>query len=189
MSRSDTATGMLREEHRLILQVAGVLDRMLLGLGTDEALDFDAVDECVAFFRRFADLCHHGKEEDLLFPELQARGMPRDEGPIAVMLYEHRLGRGFVGKMAEALPGARAGDADAVASLTQAARGYVDLIRGHIFKEDNVLFNMADRMVHGPACRALCDAYGVVCERRFEGQTKDELEELAAGLVERYPGD
>ncbi len=187
MDDTNTATGMLRDEHVLILQVAGVLDDIMSSAAVPAELDFDAIEECVAFFRLFADACHHGKEEDLLFPELEAQGLPRDDGPIAVMLYEHQVGRAFVRGMAEAVDGARAGDEAAVASLLENGRGYVDLIRGHIDKEDNVLFNMADNLVVGSSCERLCAEYDVVCARRFEGQTVAQLEGIAAGLAERYP--
>lgn len=182
---SETATSRLRDEHRVILRVADVLQALLATEQETGSWDFDAAADCIAFFRRFADLCHHGKEEDLLFPELQARGMPRDAGPIAVMLYEHQQGRAHVGHMREALDGARAGDEEKAAVLRNAASGYLQLIRGHILKEDNVLFEMADQLVQGPTCRSLCDAYGAVCARRFEGQTKQELEALAADLERR----
>jgi hemerythrin-like domain-containing protein len=39
------------------------------------------------------DVCHHGKEENSLFPELEKKGMPRNAGPIAVMLMEHEMTR------------------------------------------------------------------------------------------------
>ena len=187
MNETTTATAMLRDEHRLILEVTGVLNEILTGREEGASLDFDSVGECVAFFRLFADACHHGKEEDLLFPELVEAGLPADGGPIAVMLYEHRQGRAFVKAMADSLEGARQGDADAAAALTDAGRGYVDLIRSHIDKEDNVLFEMADQMVTGAACRNLCGAYDVVCARRFEGRTVEDLERLAATLRVRYP--
>ncbi len=102
MAESRTPTGMLREEHQLILRVLDVV-QSLLEKGDAGEWDFDAWDDCVAFFRLFADACHHGKEEDLLFPELEARGMPRDSGPIAVMLSEHKQGRALVAQMAGAL--------------------------------------------------------------------------------------
>ena len=35
----------------------------------------------------------------------------------------------------------------------------------------------------GSARDTLCQAYGVVCQRRFEGMSKEELEKLAEGLV------
>lgn len=185
MSTPRTPTSGLRDEHQWILKVAGVLETVL-DREPDHGLDLDAVEGCVSFIRLFADACHHGQEEDLLFPELQARGLPRETGPIAVMLQEHELGRSYARQMAASLPGARTGDADARTTLEHAARGYVDLIRGHIEKEDHVLFSMADQMVDGPACARLCDAYDVVCQGRFEGRTKGELERLATGLLARY---
>jgi len=185
MATDESATTGLREEHQWILKVAEVLDE-ILAREAEEGLDFHGIEGCVSFIRLFADACHHGQEEDLLFPELMAMGMPKETGPLAVMLKEHEMGRAYARHMVKALPGARAGDPDARQVLVNAARGYINLIRAHINKEDKVLFNMADQMVRGPACRSLCDAYGVVCQRRFEGMTKKELESLASGLVEKY---
>lgn len=180
----ETATSRLREEHERILEVADALAALVRAAEAGR-WNLDAFADCVTFIRLFADACHHGKEEDLLFPELERAGMPRDQGPIAVMLYEHQQGRAYARHMAGALDGARAGDPQAQATLRNAAMGYVNLIRGHIHKEDNILFQMADQAVRGPACRSLCDAYGVVCARRFEGHSKAELEALAARITGR----
>ena len=181
---TESATSRLRTEHQLILQVADVLET-LVGRSESGDTDFEALTDCIAFIRLFADACHHGKEEDLLFPALEARGMPHDQGPIAVMLFEHQQGRAFAKIMAGAIDEARAGNEEALIKLRNAATGYVNLIRGHINKEDHVLFEMADQAVQGPACQRLCDDYGLVCQRAFEGRTKEELEELAADLVAR----
>jgi len=181
---AETTTSRLRDEHAVILGVAEALQEIVAAADRGH-WSFDAFGDAVTFIRLFADACHHGKEEDLLFPELERAGLPRDRGPIAVMLEEHRQGRGLARHMAEALPAAREGDERARAVLKNAALGYVDLIRGHIAKEDNVLFNMADDAVTGPARRALCGAYAGVCSRRFEGRTKEELTALAARIRER----
>ena len=180
----ETATSRLRDEHQLILRVAAAM-QTLIAAADDDRWEFDAFEDCITFIRLFADACHHGKEEDLLFPELEKAGMPRDQGPIAVMLYEHQQGRAYAHHMAAALADARTGDTTARATLRNAAHGYVDLIRGHIMKEDQVLFNMADQMVRGPGCQSLCAAYGVVCARRFEGHTKEQLQELGARIHAR----
>lgn len=182
MTTQPSATALLREEHRLILRVAAALER-LLDIVDAGAPDWTALERTVEFLRLFADLCHHGKEEDLLFTELEAQGMPRDTGPIAVMLHEHREGRALVGAMSGVLERARQGDEAALARLVDAGRGYVDLIRGHIRKEDDVLFGIADRIVVGPACRRLCDAYTEACRSRFEGATKARLEALGEEIV------
>ena len=156
---NDSASGVLREEHQRILQVAQVLEDRLDGIMLAREPDFDVLEDCITFFRLFADACHHGKEEDLLFPELENAGLPGNAGPIAVMLEEHRYGRALVAGMADSLPGARAGDERERIAFERNGRGYVEMIRAHIGKEDNVLFNMADQLVGGSACRQLCGAY------------------------------
>jgi hemerythrin-like domain-containing protein len=184
---NDTPTRILRDQHRNILKVADVLEDVLGREPEPGAFDYDALEDCVAFIRLYADALHHGKEEDLLFPELEAVGMPRDAGPVAVMLHEHREGRAFAHAMAEAIPLARGGDVPAQRRLLNAGLGYVSLIRGHILKEDNILFNMADQMIGAPACRTLCAAYESVCARRFDGRSVGELEAILQRLLERYP--
>lgn len=185
MNRAETATSRLREEHQIILQVADAMQGLLADADGPSGPDFDTIGDCVTFIRLFADACHHGKEEDLLFPELEAAGLPRHQGPIAVMLQEHELGRAFARQMADSLPAAREGDGQALSKLAGAARGYIDLIRAHILKEDNVLFEMADQAVRGSACDRLCGGYGAVCARRFEGHSKEQLQALAASICER----
>ncbi len=179
----ESASHVLREEHQRILQVVNVLEDRLDDMGLGNEPDFDVLADCVTFFRLFADACHHGKEEDLLFPELENAGMPRDTGPIAVMLEEHRQGRWLVAGMAKALPGARAGDAGERTAFDRHGRGYIDMIRAHIAKEDNVLFNMADQLVAGPSCRQLCTSYEEADGCLFEQRTKAQLEALAEKLA------
>jgi len=183
-STAESATSRLREEHVRILEVADAPASLVAAAG-DDRWDLDAFTDCVTFIRLFADACHHGKEEDLLFPELEKAGLPHDQGPIAVMLHEHQQGRLFARHMAGALDGARAGDPQARATLRNAATGYVNLIRGHISKEDHVLFAMADQAVQGSACRSLCAGYGAVCARRFEGHSKEQLQDLGERIRER----
>jgi hemerythrin-like domain-containing protein len=178
---SERATRVLREEHRLILRVVARLDE-IMDPGS-QGPDLEGVEDCVAFFRLFVDACHHGQEEGLLFGELEAAGMPRAEGPLAVMLAEHRMGRALVAQMASALDEARAGSEEALDRLRSAALDYVDLIRGHIGKEDGVLFTHADHLLDEPACARLCAGYEASCATRFEGCTKAQLEALAERIL------
>jgi hemerythrin-like domain-containing protein len=175
-------TRVLREEHQWILAVSDALESLL---SAEPALDYEAVEQCVTFIRLFADACHHGKEEDLLFPALEACGLPHHAGPIAVMLHEHRLGREAVAIMREALPQARQGNAEARARLVGAGRGYIELIRNHIGKENHVLFDMADSMVLGERRTRLCAAYDGTCHHTFEECTKAQLEALGRDIIGR----
>lgn len=181
----DSATEVLREEHQLILQVVRSFENAADALAGGDATRLGTLSDCITFFRLFADACHHGKEEDLLFPELEETGMSRDVGPIAVMLAEHRRGRAYVRAMAESLPSAQSGDAEAVNTLLRAGRGYIDLIRAHIAKEDGILFHMADGLVSGTRCERLCEAYREADQCPFEERSKGQLEALADRILGR----
>lgn len=49
--------------------------------------------------QKILDMCHHGRKEDSLFPELENRGMSTHMGPIATMLMEHKRIREIVDRM------------------------------------------------------------------------------------------
>jgi hemerythrin-like domain-containing protein len=59
------------------------------------------------------------------------------------MLYEHNLGRQCLATVRESLPAARTGSQSAEAEIRRAGLDYVDLLRRHIWKEDNILFMIA----------------------------------------------
>ncbi|MDP7410972.1 MAG: hemerythrin domain-containing protein [Acidimicrobiales bacterium] len=182
--RSSSPTALLREEHQLILSVADALSRVLAVDSPGGPPAVDTVERCTTFFRLFADTCHHSKEEHLLFPALEACGMQRDAGPIAVMLYEHEQGRALVRAMVELLVQVRAGIREAESDLRTASANFVNLITSHIAKEDGILFEMADQVIEGPTCDALCAAYAELDDERYEGHSKQDLVDLAGGILE-----
>ena len=92
----EKAIEVLMSEHRLIEQVLGSLETFTSEIEGGLAPEPPLLADYGAFFREFADSCHHGKEEDVLFQRMDERGFPRETGPVAVMLYEHEVGRGHV---------------------------------------------------------------------------------------------
>jgi len=180
--QSESPVTALRTEHQVILRVVCVLGRLMDRF--EQAGEFPAstLARCVEFIRLFADACHHGKEEDLLFPVLESRGIPRDGGPIGVMLYEHQVARRLTREMAEALTADRTGNAASRKRFCLAARQYADLLTNHIFKEDSVLFNMGDRVMNPEDQRTLATKFCAVNCRAFEGRRREELEQIADEL-------
>lgn len=152
-------TRTLRDEHQLILKVLTGFESALNSARESRAVTKTVFDPFIEFFRGFADRCHHGKEEDKLFPCLQRCGMPGDCGPIAVMLEEHRQGRFHVRSMAEGLAAAETGEAAAVDAFLQHGFAFLQLLRDHIGKEDLVLFQIADEIVQGETLSQLTSSY------------------------------
>lgn len=142
----------LRAEHDVFLRALALLEGLGERLGNGTPVDRPTLDWLVAFFRNYVDRCHHGKEEQHLFPALERHGFPRHVGPVAVMLAEHEQGRALLRRMAEA--------EGAVAA--EAIRLYARLLRSHIDKENSVLFHLADQAVPEGEQAALGEAFAAV---------------------------
>ena len=127
------------------------------------------------FFKVFVDRCHHGKEEEYLFPKLQERGLPPDKGPIPVMLLEHMGGRNTVKAISEALERVKQGDSSAAAAVAANLAILDEHLRGHIDKENEVLFPMADKVLTAEDQQFLVAAF-----------EKHEAEEIGVGVHEKY---
>ncbi len=145
-------TDVLRAEHDVILRALDTLEAaarsLRAGGGPDDAWWKDAVE----WLRSFADRNHHAKEEASLFPALVKAGVPNEGGPVGVMLSEHVQGRAFI----------QAIEMGAGASRAEAAQRYVQLLRAHIDKENNVLFMMADGILDEQVQRELARQFEAV---------------------------
>ncbi len=170
-----SATQVLREEHEGILAMLAVVDAAAERLSQGKEIPADLFANSVDFFRNFADQCHHEKEERELFPKLVEHGIPNEGGPIGVMLAEHERGRAHVRALREAAEQVARGDATAVPALVSHAHAYVDLLRAHIDKENDILFVMADRVLSPDEQNTLQQAFERI-----------ERDHIGPGVHERY---
>ena len=176
----------LKQEHKVILRVMRVLRTLVARSGSGDGFELDSLKQCVGFFRYFADACHHAKEEDLLFPVLESRGVPNEGGPIGVMLYEHSVARKLTAQMGECIGAFEQGDAEAEARFRGAADQYIELLTNHIHKEDNILFNMGDQLMTTEDQSDLCGKFCEVGCKTFGGKKREELEAVADELETRW---
>ncbi len=168
---SGPATQPLMDEHRIIERMLAVLRRAAAKVEAGEQVDPSVFERAISFIRNFADGYHHAKEERALFTTMAAHGIPQQQGPIGVMLAEHEEGRAHVRGMAEALDKYAKGDKSAGLVLARHARGYADLLSAHIYKEDNILYPMGERVMPESAQKTLVEDY-----RRLEAQVLSDEE-------------
>jgi hemerythrin-like domain-containing protein len=136
----------LVEEHKLIKRMIDVLEKSIAKLEKGETVNPLVFEQATDFVRNFADKFHHAKEEDILFKEMVKKGMPEKDSPIEAMLIEHDQGREFVKGVVNATEDLQKGNKEAVKELIRNAKGYIELLREHIEKENDILYPLAERM-------------------------------------------
>ncbi len=181
-----TATKQLRDEHEGIKLMLAILEKVVSAGESGWKMDLEHIERMLEFFRVFVDKCHHGKEEEFLFLELEKHGIPKDGGPIGVMLSEHSSGRKYIQGMSDALAGLRRGAPEAAGSFTENARGYMSLLKQHISKENDVLFVMADKVLSPEENETLLESFEKLEIERIGLGKHEEFHKLLERLQDIY---
>jgi hemerythrin-like domain-containing protein len=173
------------QEHSLILQALSALEERLDAVEAEAPPDGAYFAKAVEFLRTFADRCHHGKEEGILFETMVADlDYSRRSGPVAVLTAEHEQGRECIRRMAEA--SALLGrDPAATRQLIQNGRDYIRLLRVHIDREDNVVFPMVDQFLDEADQARLAAEFERFDRREIEGGGREASLRLLEDLTRR----
>jgi hemerythrin-like domain-containing protein len=177
----------LTEEHKAIKEMLHILDLVCDKLESGQDIDPQHLEKIIEFIRGFADKCHHMKEEDVLFPAMEKAGIPREGGPIGVMLAEHTMGRDYVRAMSEAAAGYAAGNRAAAARFVENARNYTDLLTQHIDKEDNVLYVIADAHLSKQRQEEIEKAFEKIEAEKIGPGKHEEFHIIVHHLKQIYP--
>jgi hemerythrin-like domain-containing protein len=135
------ARGPLMIEHRLIERMISVIKGVLAKSESEHEVDPLFVDTAVDFIRVYADRTHHGKEEDILFRELNKKALRSEDSRIMKELVEeHVFGRQTTKALVEANTRYRNGDENALADIVANLKTLTRFYPKHIDKEDKIFF-------------------------------------------------
>ena len=135
------ARGPLMIEHRLIERMLANVKNLLVQVGQTKKIDPLLVDKAVDFIRTYADRTHHGKEEDILFRDLNNKELSEiDRRVMNELIEEHVFGRKTTKALVEANKRYRNGDSSALGDIVSCLNTLVDFYPKHIEKEDKVFF-------------------------------------------------
>jgi hemerythrin-like domain-containing protein len=133
--------GPLMWEHRLIERLVSVLSGELKQIDTSRKVDVDLLTTAVDFFRTYADRTHHGKEEDILFRELEKKPLSAEHARVMKeLIQEHVYARKTVGALVDAKDKYKAGDAGSIKDIVNYLKELINFYPVHIEKEDKQFF-------------------------------------------------
>jgi hemerythrin-like domain-containing protein len=150
---------LLSSEHKIILRTIDVLESMAKQAEAGKEFTKEDVNGIIEILRIFADELHQAKEENVLFPVFTKACDSSETDAIRHMLFEHEKDRSLIERLQNALlrsqPAEFAGHASYLA----------EILRTHIYKEDNILFDLIDKR--------LSDEDDVNIVREFQGFDRD----------------
>jgi len=134
-------------EHEMIERAMEVL-KANLGKVANGTYDKVQIGRAIDFLLEFGDKIHNTKEEEFLFPLMGKRGAPTEGGPIGVMLLEHDMERKLLVKMQMALDTLSSSSDDEKALFVKEGLEYLTIRAEHIWKENDILYNMARQILN-----------------------------------------
>ena len=171
---------MFVKEHRLIGRVVDALEAYVEALNGGEGEHRHDLLAMVTFFREYADLCHHEKEESILLPFLNEHGFDWSDGPIDEIRKEHDHERYLMRAMRQAA--LQTGDWSKAERkrIVEVSRTFVEFMRNHVDKEEKILL---------PKLRELPEAACEKLEKRLTRFDKSLIESGETELLRRLARD
>jgi hemerythrin-like domain-containing protein len=128
-------------EHRLIERMLAVIQKEIGRGEKQNKINPEFIDLAVDFIRIYADRCHHGKEEDILFRDLKQKPLSVEEKQIMdELIEEHQQGRKTVADLVKAKKQYLEGDQEALGLMLDRLKFLIDFYPRHIEKEDQRFF-------------------------------------------------
>jgi DUF438 domain-containing protein len=141
---SQTWRELLMTDHETTERVFAAVEKAFAAPGGPSA---GLVANLRTYLVEYVDRCHNLKEERTVFRFLERAGMPVQGGPVGVMLMEHAQAKALVGTLDATASAFLAGDKAALLDLHEAFTAYAELCKGHFWKENDILYPMAARLL------------------------------------------
>jgi hemerythrin-like domain-containing protein len=140
--------GPLMIEHRLIERLLLLVQREFQRIRDNIAVDpefafvdLEFIDTAVDFIRTYADRCHHGKEEDILFKAMAEKDLsPEHRRTMEDLIKEHAWARETTAGLVKAKDGYLMEKPGALNDLMDHLEKLVEFYPRHIDKEDKHFF-------------------------------------------------
>jgi hemerythrin-like domain-containing protein len=182
-----TPTEDLINEHKAIKIMLSIMGKIASDIKENKVFNVKDIEQIVDFLQTFADKCHHGKEETSLFPALVLAGIPKENGPIGVMLHEHTIGRGYIKEISRGLENNESGDTFSGELIADNLTNYVNLLQNHIKKEENILFPMANKILSEQRQKEIFEQFEKIEEDVVGHGVHEKYHELLNQLKSKYP--
>ncbi len=147
----------IRRDHEYILRRLDILQHIFMKSELTVIINKKDLAECVRFHAIFTGMCHNGKEEAILFKNLEAKGIDIVNGDIGNLAAEHRICSKFIKTLQDSLT-------DNPYELLSpefitGVVGFINHIESHINKENTLLLPIIDHFLSHSEQEMVCELF------------------------------
>ncbi|HIT88905.1 MAG TPA: hemerythrin domain-containing protein [Candidatus Merdenecus merdavium] len=176
------------EEHNDILRFNQVMRKACFKVLHGSEVPVEDFRVMIDFVRTYADKHHHGKEEKILFKEMQDH-----LGPIGTklithgMLVEHDLGRLHMSDLETALDEfEKTKEEELKLDIIASAVGYTKLLKRHIDKENEVVYTYGAKNLSPEILASVDERVKAFEEEAMDHQVQEHYSAILKELEEKY---
>jgi DUF438 domain-containing protein len=169
---------LLMRDHETTEKVFDAGEKALAAGEPDRAM----VKQLLRYFVEYVDGCHNKKEENHLFPLLEQRGIPSQDGPLGVMLQEHTRSKELLAQLKPLADSYADGDDGVLHELSRVYAEYIALLKQHFWKENDILYPMAEKALNQSDADKVVEGI-VATENALSPDTRSRYYQLADELV------
>ena len=170
-------------EHEMIERAMAVLNKCLDELEQAAAHPVQMI-RALDFLLEFGDKIHNRKEEELLFPLMADKGIPVEGGPLGVMLMEHRAERELLAAMIMQAKGLKGASPEAREEYRRKGLDYLRIRAEHIWKENDVLYKMGQRILTEEDNAALLAGFAKIDAETYGEAARDKFRQMLKEVEE-----
>jgi hemerythrin-like domain-containing protein len=175
--------GELMIEHRLIDRMLALMRIELDRIGAYGKADPEFIDSAVAFVKEYADICHHGKEEKILFARLaEKRLTPEMKKMVEDLVQEHRFVRDLTNDLVRAKDQYMNNRPEGKPGIISCLNSIVEFYPRHVEKEEKHFFIPAMDYFSDDEKETMLRMFREFDARLFH----DEFRMMVSGMEDRW---
>jgi hemerythrin-like domain-containing protein len=175
----------LTREHKDINELLNIMNKIADQIRSNKVFYTNDVEDILDFLLVFIENFHHQKEE-IFYPVLVSAGIPEEPESISIMLYEHVLSRNYLNEISCCVQNCKIGNDFSGELLADSLMKYVTLLKGHIKKEEKLIFPLADKQLSEEKQNEIYKKFEDIDKAVVGQRNHDHYHKMLQGLKFKY---
>jgi len=183
-----TPTENLIKEHEEINELLDIMSKIALKIKSKDVFYPTDVEEIIDYLIIIIDKSHHGKEDEVFYPELISSGIPKETAPLSIINYEHTLAHRYLKDISSCVVNCKIGNDFSGELLADSLTNYVVVIKNHIQREEEIIFPIANEVLSSEKQNEISQRFEDIEQKNISLSFFDRFNKLLKKLKVKYPG-